>query len=90
MLNRAIVLLLFLAGRVYGQSGEATASRLWSAHIQPLFAENCFKCHGNIEMKSGLILMSQADVLKGGDSGTPGPALVSTALLRLNAATRPQ
>ena len=45
------------------------ANRLWSAHIQPLFADNCFKCHGNIETKSGLSLMSPAEVLKGGENG---------------------
>ena len=49
------------------------ANRLWSTHIQPLLAENCFKCHGNIETKSGLSVMSPAEVLKGGDAG---PAVV--------------
>src|SRR6188508_661675 len=49
------------------------ANRLWSTHIQPLLAENCFKCHGNIETKSGLSVMSPAEVLKGGDNG---PAIV--------------
>ena len=49
------------------------AQRLWSTHLHPLFAENCFKCHGNIETKSGLSLMTPADVLKGGENG---PAIV--------------
>ena len=67
-------LLLLLAAPYDGKSaGEPAASRLWSAHIQPLFAENCFKCHGTIETKSGLSLMSLTEVLKGGDSG---PAVV--------------
>ncbi len=47
--------------------------RFWTTHIQPLLAENCFKCHGNIETKSGLSVMSPAEVLKGGDNG---PAIV--------------
>jgi hypothetical protein len=54
-------------------NGDVDANRLWSTHIQPLFADNCFKCHGNIETKSGLSLMTPAGVLKGGDDG---PAVV--------------
>src|SRR4051812_37073754 len=46
------------------------AQRLWSTHIQPLLAENCFKCHGNVETKSGLSLMTPAEVLKGGENGS--------------------
>ena len=49
------------------------AQRLWSSHIHPLFADNCFKCHGNIETKSGLSVMTPAEVLKGGENG---PAVV--------------
>jgi mono/diheme cytochrome c family protein len=45
------------------------AQRLWSAHVLPVLAENCFKCHGNIEAKGGLRLMTPAEVLQGGDSG---------------------
>jgi hypothetical protein len=45
------------------------AQRLWSAHVLPVLAENCFKCHGNIETKSGLSVMTPAEVLKGGDNG---------------------
>ena len=49
------------------------AQRLWSAHVLPVLAENCFKCHGNIETKSGLSVMTPAEILKGGDGG---PAVV--------------
>jgi mono/diheme cytochrome c family protein len=74
MRSLRIALLFLSAASLDGQSaGDPAASRLWSAHIQPLFAENCFKCHGNIETKSGLSLMSPADLLKGGDNG---PAVV--------------
>ena len=58
-------------GASAANSGDA--ERLWSTHIQPLFAENCFKCHGNIETKSGLSVMTPAEVLKGGENG---PAVV--------------
>jgi len=50
-------------------AGPDDAQRLWSAHVLPVLAENCFKCHGNIETKSGLSVMTPAEVLKGGDNG---------------------
>jgi hypothetical protein len=63
----AFAALLFCA-LARGADGD-DAQRLWSAHIHPLLAENCFKCHGNIETKGGLSVMTPADVLKGGDNG---------------------
>lgn len=54
-------------------AGPDDAQRLWSTHVLPLLADNCFKCHGNIEMKSGLSVMTPAEVLKGGENG---PAVV--------------
>lgn len=63
------VWLVFLGLVVTGAAAPDDANRLWTTHIFPLLAENCFKCHGNIEMKSGLSVMSPAEVLKGGDSG---------------------
>lgn len=45
------------------------ADRLWTGHIRPLFADHCFKCHGNIEAKGGLTLMSPAEIFKGGADG---------------------
>jgi hypothetical protein len=65
-------LAVLCAGSLRAASAD-DANRLWSTHIQPLLAENCFKCHGNIETKSGLSVMSPAEVLKGGNSG---PAIV--------------
>ncbi len=62
-----LVSLLFAAPTPGANGGDA--QRLWFVHIQPLFAENCFKCHGNIETKSGLSLFTPAEVLKGGDNG---------------------
>jgi hypothetical protein len=56
-----------------GAPSPDAANRLWFTHVLPVLADNCFKCHGNIEMKSGLSLMTPAEVLKGGDSG---PAVV--------------
>lgn len=61
------------AGTARAASDTNAATRLWSTHVYPLLADNCFKCHGNIETKSGLSLMTPAEVLKGGNDG---PAVV--------------
>ena len=71
-MRRGIILnSLLLAGLVVSAHAAAPddAQRLWSAHVLPVLAENCFKCHGNIETKSGLSVMTPAEVLKGGDNG---------------------
>jgi hypothetical protein len=74
---RRAILQLFCLGLAVGPSPPAApaddASRLWSAPILPLLADHCFKCHGNIETKSGLSLMTPAEVLRGGENG---PAVV--------------
>src|SRR5436190_23580866 len=74
-MRRGAIHILILCGSVTGARAATSddAGRLWSAHIQPLLADNCFKCHGNIETKSGLSLMTPAEVLKGGENG---PAIV--------------
>ena len=69
----ASLLTTVLSGLSARAAVSGDADRLWAAHIQPLFAENCFKCHGNIETKSGLSLMSAAEVLRGGENG---PAVI--------------
>src|SRR6185295_3425749 len=48
---------------------EDSAGKLWAAHIRPMFADHCFKCHGNIGSKGGLSLMTPAEIFKGGDGG---------------------
>ena len=37
--------------------------------IQPIFAKNCYSCHGAEEQKAGLRLDRKADAFEGGDSG---------------------
>src|SRR5690349_2806026 len=51
----------------------SAAEALWSAHVQPLLSQHCFKCHGELKQKNNLDLTSPAAIFKGGDSG---PALV--------------
>ena len=41
----------------------------YSETIQPLFEENCYKCHGPGKSKGGLRLTSRESVLNGGDTG---------------------
>ena len=67
--------LILLAGLALPMRAAAPddALRLWTAHVLPVLAENCFKCHGNIETKSGLSVMTPAEILKGGEGG---PAVV--------------
>ena len=63
-----------LAAGCAGLSAEDTAgSALWAAHVQPLFSQHCFKCHGELKQKNGLDLTTPAAMLKGGDNG---PAIV--------------
>jgi mono/diheme cytochrome c family protein len=54
-------------------AAENSADALWKAHIQPLFSQHCFKCHGELKQKNGLDLTSPAAILKGGEGG---PALI--------------
>jgi mono/diheme cytochrome c family protein len=39
--------------------------------IQPILAENCFKCHGPDNQESGLRLDKKTPAMKGGERGTP-------------------
>lgn len=75
MITSAIITALFLlagAARLSAaDAGKSTA--LWSAHIQPLLSQHCFKCHGELKKKAELDLTTLPAILKGGDSG---PAIV--------------
>jgi hypothetical protein len=43
----------------------------FSTQIQPIFSENCYKCHGPDNQESGLRLDKKQSALKGGERGTP-------------------
>jgi hypothetical protein len=49
------------------------AERFFTSRIRPVFAETCWKCHGEKEPRGGLRLDSRSAALQGGDNG---PALV--------------
>lgn len=76
-LNFRIAVWLFLLSHCASPAPSAppteASAALWSAHIQPILSQHCFKCHGELKQKNGLDLSSPGAILKGGDSG---PALV--------------
>lgn len=65
----ALVIALFAAQAV------ARGAEFFAQQVQPIFQENCFKCHSHSaeKIKGGLVLDSLDGMLSGGDSG---PALV--------------
>ena len=56
----------------------------YARDIQPIFAANCYKCHGAEKQKSALRLDRKADALAGGESGekaiVPGNAMPNMGL----------
>jgi mono/diheme cytochrome c family protein len=43
----------------------------YARDVQPIFATNCYSCHGEKKQQSGFRLDRKADALKGGDIGKP-------------------
>lgn len=60
----------------FGSASAALAAddTVFTAHIQPIFADYCVSCHGAEKTKGGLRLDSLERILKGGESG---PAFVA-------------
>jgi hypothetical protein len=55
---------------ILASTGASSArADLWSAHVAPLFRENCTKCHGGAKQKGGLDLRTPESAMTGGDSG---------------------
>jgi len=50
---------------------SAAAGVDFDKEVKPIFAENCYKCHGETKQKGKLRLDSPAMIRKGGDSGEP-------------------
>src|ERR1051326_669354 len=51
------------------QSPSPTALQLYEKKIRPLFAQQCYPCHGPKQQQSGLRLDRAADLRKGGNRG---------------------
>jgi hypothetical protein len=60
--------------------------RYFETHIRPLFAEHCYKCHGEKKQEGGLRLDTFKRLMAGGDSGAslvpgkPNQSLLATAV----------
>lgn len=53
-----------------GQESDPAASpQFYTDHVQPVFASNCYRCHGGMNHRGGLQLDSRASILKGGKTG---------------------
>lgn len=65
-------LALVLAG-VLPQAQAAAEYDFFESKIRPVLVEHCYKCHSREgeKIKGGLLLDTQAGMLKGGDSGRP-------------------
>ncbi len=59
------------AASVLFHSSAEEAKVDFSRDIQPIFAGNCYKCHGPDRQENGLRWDRKADALKGGEKGSP-------------------
>ncbi len=41
----------------------------YTAHIQPIFQANCFRCHGGLNHRGGLVMDTRAGLERGGHKG---------------------
>ena len=70
----ALTLALWGTSSVGAQSAtpdaqSAASPQFYTDHVQPIFAANCYRCHGGMNHRGGLQLDSRAAILKGGKSG---------------------
>jgi hypothetical protein len=52
-----------------GLAAAGDAALLWEERVRPMLDEQCVKCHGPIEEKSGLVVDTVEGILRGGDEG---------------------
>ena len=60
-----------LSGSQAGMTGDLATQLFHAAVIQPIFKQSCVNCHGPNKSKGGLRLDTAANLLTGGDSGSP-------------------
>ena len=62
------------AVRAQSNSGPASNSpEFYTQRVQPIFANNCYRCHGGMNHRGGLNIDTRESLLKGGHTG---PAIV--------------
>jgi cytochrome c len=71
------------SGRVHaGADDEAARPGFYTTKVQPIFQENCYRCHGGMNRRGGLSLATRAGIMKGGKDGVvvvpsdPGASLL--------------
>lgn len=60
-----------------GQKDVAATPEFYTAQVQPILKEHCYRCHGGMNHRGGLSLQTRAGMLKGGHDGSvlvPGDA----------------
>lgn len=69
----AIVALLACGTRALraaqGPPGLPDSPQFYTQHVQPIFAANCYRCHGGMNHRGGLHLDSRTGLLRGGKDG---------------------
>jgi len=48
---------------------EAGKPQFYTQKVQPIFASNCYRCHGGMNHRGGLSLSTRATILRGGKDG---------------------
>ncbi len=70
-----VAVVVFFAGvlgsTVVRAAGDAEAAKpqFYSEKVQPIFAANCYRCHGGMNHRGGLSLSTRTTILKGGKDG---------------------
>ncbi len=75
------------------QSADEAGLRLFSNHIQPLFAKQCLTCHNTDSQQGGLDITNREALLRGGGRGpaiVPGDARASLLHSVLNHTAEPK
>ena len=47
----------------------ANNAAFYTAHVQPIFQANCYRCHGGLNHRGGLQMETQAGLMHGGHDG---------------------
>ncbi len=66
-----IALLLASATTVYADDAPSPPAITFDADILPVLKSRCGKCHGDTKRTAGLSVLTGADLLRGGESGSP-------------------
>ena len=68
----AAATLLWQPGRVAAQAAAGPApnsAEFYTAKVQPIFQNNCYRCHGGMNHRGSLQLDTKAGMMRGGHDG---------------------